>query len=135
MAKIKKNARPSTEIPSSSMSDIAFLLLLFFMVSTVFVREKGLKVHMPKAKQIQKIPRNHSATIYVTKNNVISIDDFRVQIPQVNMIMQRKLAEDFNVIACFRTDRDASYGTMSDIMNQLREAEVLRVSFEAKLKR
>jgi biopolymer transport protein ExbD len=49
--------------------------------------------------------------------------------------MQRKLAEDFNVIACFRTDRDASYGTMSDIMNQLREAEVLRVSFEAKLKR
>jgi biopolymer transport protein ExbD len=135
MAKIKKNARPSTEIPNSSMSDIAFLLLLFFMVSTVFVREKGLKVHMPKAKQIQKIPRNHSATIYVTKNNVISIDDFRVEIPQVNMIMQRKLAEDFNVIACFRTDRDASYGTMSDIMNQLREAEVLRVSFEAKLKR
>lgn len=56
MAKIKKAARPETLIPTASMSDIAFLLLLFFMVSTVFVREKGLKVRLPKAEMIQKYP-------------------------------------------------------------------------------
>jgi biopolymer transport protein ExbD len=117
------------------MSDIAFLLLLFFMVSTVFVRERGLRVNLPKAKSIQKIPRNHSATIYVSKNGLISIDDMEVSIPDVEWVMQKKLADDYNVIACFRTDKDATYGIMSDILYQLRKAQTLRVSFEAKLKR
>lgn len=117
------------------MSDIAFLLILFFMVSTVFVAERGLKVKMPRAAEIQKIPRNHSATIYVDRNGTISIDDMVISIPDVNWVMQKKIAEDFNVIACFRTDRSTNYGVMSDILNQLREANALRVSFEAKLKR
>jgi biopolymer transport protein ExbD len=135
MAKIKKKTKAETQIPSSSMSDIAFLLLLFFMVSTVFVRERGLKVNLPRAKSIEKIPRNHSATIYVSKNGLISIDDMEVSIPDVEWVMQKKLADDYNVIACFRTDKDATYGIMSDILYQLRKAQTLRVSFEAKLKR
>jgi biopolymer transport protein ExbD len=135
MAKIKKGKKPEANIPTASMSDIAFLLILFFMVSTVFVAERGLQVRMPRAAEIQKIPRNHSATIYVDKNGTISIDDMVVSIPDVNWVMQKKLADDFNVIACFRTDRNTNYGIMSDILNQLREANALRVSFEAKLKR
>ncbi len=135
MAKIEKKTKAESKIPNSSMSDIAFLLLLFFMVSTVFVREKGLKVQMPKAKMIQKIPRNHSATIYVDRNGTISIDDLVIDIPDVQWVMQKKLAEDFNVIACFRTDKETSYGLLSDILYQLRLANTLRVSFEAKLTR
>ncbi len=135
MAKIKKAARPETLIPTASMSDIAFLLLLFFMVSTVFVSERGLKVRLPQAENIQKIPRNNAATIYVSEGGTISIDDMIVSIPDVKYVMQRKLMENFNVIASFRTDQNTNYGIMSDIMNQLREAETLRVSFEAKLKR
>lgn len=134
MAKIVKKAKPEAAIPSASMSDIAFLLLLFFMVSTVFVREKGLKVNMPRAKGIQKIPRNQSATIYVNRNGTISIDDLIIDIPDVQWVMQKKLAENFNVIASFRTDKDTNYGIMSDILYQLRLANTLRVQFEAKLK-
>ena len=135
MAKIEKKTKAESSIPNSSMSDIAFLLLLFFMVSTVFVRERGLKVAMPKAKMIQKIPRNHSATIYVDRNGTISIYDLVIDIPDVQWVMQKKLAEDFNVISCFRTDKDTNYGLLSDILYQLRLANTLRVSFEAKLKR
>jgi biopolymer transport protein ExbD len=105
------------------------------MVSTVFVKETGLKVRMPQAEKIEKIPRSHSATIYVDKGGTISIDDMPISIPDVQWVMQKKYLEDFNIIACFRTDKDTNYGIMSDILNQLRKAETLRVSFEAKLKR
>jgi len=135
MAHIKKREKQEAFIPNSAMSDIAFLLLLFFMVSTVFVKEKGLKVTMPKAKMIQKIPRNHAATIYVDRGNNISIDDFIIPVTNVRYIMQKKKKQDFNVISCFRTDKNAQYGIMNDILRQLREADCLRVSFEAKLKR
>lgn len=135
MAKIQKTARPKAEIPTASMSDIAFLLLIFFIVSTVFVKGKVIKVTMPKAESIDKIPRSHAATIYVDRSGNITIDDYSVQIPQVQMVMIKKLQQDFNVISCFRTDKDTSYGVMADIMTQLRNANALRVSFEAKRKR
>jgi biopolymer transport protein ExbD len=134
MAKIKKKTKASTEIPNASMSDIAFLLLIFFMVSTVFVKERGLQVTMPQAEEIEKIPRNNAATVYVDRNGNISIDDMIVEIPQVSSYMQQKKSENFNVIAAFRTDKDTQYGLMADILNQLRNADVLRISFEAKLK-
>ncbi len=135
MAKIVKKTKPEMLIPTASMSDIAFLLLLFFMVSTVFVRERGLKVNLPKAGEIEKIPRNHASTIYVGRSGLISIDDMEVSVPDVQYVMQKKLSEDFNMITCFRTDKETNYGIMSDVLNQLRKASALRVSFEAKLKR
>ncbi|MCD4651249.1 MAG: biopolymer transporter ExbD [Candidatus Cloacimonetes bacterium] len=136
MANIKKPKKPEVEIPTASMADIAFLLLLFFMVSTVFVKEKGLRVELPRANEetINKIPRKQAITIYINRSGIISIDDMRVEIPQVKDIMVRKYSENYSLVSSFRTDSSTEYGVMADIMNQLRNAETLRVFFEAKKK-
>lgn len=135
MAKIMRKKSGAPFIPTASMSDISFLLLLFFMVTTVFVKAKGLKITKPLAKSIKKIPRDHSATIYLNTQQKISIDDFIVSIPQVQNLLMMKKAKDFNLIVCFRTDKDASYGYMADILKQCQYADALRVNFEAKLER
>lgn len=135
MAKIGARSKPETIIPSAGMSDIAFLLLIFFMVSTVFVQERGLNVTLPQARNIEKVPRRNATTIYVDRAGNISIDDYIVEIPSIENIMLRKLHEDYNTIASFRTDQYTSYGIMSDILQQLREANALRVSFETRTRR
>jgi len=134
MAKIKKNKRSEAGIPSCSLADMAFLLLIFFIVSTTFVKERGLKVNLPRADSIDKIARANAVTIYVDYSGNISIDDFVVEVPTVEGVMLRKLYENFNMITAFRTDTDTQYGVMADVMNQLRRANALRVSFEAKHK-
>jgi len=133
MTKIKK-ARPDGAISGASLSDMAFLLLIFFIVSTVFVKERGLRVNLPRAESIDKIPRTHAVTVYVDRNGIISIDDFVLDIPMIEGVMLRKLNEDFNMIVCFRTDESTQYGVMADIINQMRRANALRVSFEARLR-
>lgn len=135
MATIERKTKIATEIPNASMSDIAFLLLIFFMVSTTFVKEKGLNVILPKAESIQKINRRNAATIYVSKSGIISIDDFAIETDQIRYVMMKKLATNPSIITSFRTDRNADYGLMVDIMNELKKAEALRVSFEAKVLR
>ena len=135
MAKLQAKSKPESIIPTASMSDIAFLLLVFFMVTTVFVSERGLRVTMPEAREIEKVPRRTATTVYVDRSGTISIDDFVIDIPMVRDIMVRKLYEDYNTIVSFRTDRNTDYGTMADILNQLREANALRVAFEARLRR
>ena|SRR6056297_3941028 len=135
MANIERKTKVGTKIPNDSLADVAFLLLIFFMVSTTFVKEKGLNVQLPKAEAVQKINRQNAATIYVNRASVISIDDFAVNVGQIKPIMQNKLADNPSIVTCFRTDANADYGIMVDIMNELKKAEALRVSFEAKQKR
>jgi biopolymer transport protein ExbD len=137
MAKIVIKRRPQ-DIPQASQADIAFLMLLFFMVTTVFVQEKVFWVERnrwPYAEAIQKIPRNHTSTIYIKQNDTVLIDDVPYSIEDVESmrivsVMQRKLAADANMIVCFRTDRDTRYGIMSDVMRQLQDIGALKVTFE-----
>ncbi|MCL1826639.1 MAG: biopolymer transporter ExbD [Candidatus Cloacimonetes bacterium] len=135
MAKIRKGKQLAASISDASVSDIAFLLLIFFIVTTVFVKERGLKVNLPRGERIEKISRKNAVTVYVDSHGTISIDDFDVSIPMVYNVMTRKLLEDYNMVAAFRTDQNTPYGVMADIMNQMRRAEALRVSFEGKHRR
>jgi biopolymer transport protein ExbD len=137
MSKLQRK-RKKVVIPEASTSDIAFLLLLFFMVTTVFVKEKKFWVpldKLPQAEAVTKIPRQHAATVYVTKNEEIFIDDFSISLESVGVVVQQKLAQDFNLITCFRTDQDTRYGVMSDIMKQMQDVGAYKVSFEARRKR
>ncbi|HCM16448.1 MAG TPA: biopolymer transporter ExbD [Candidatus Cloacimonas sp.] len=139
MAKFKKERNRDVSIPNGSMSDIAFLLLLFFMVSTVFVQEKKFWVERdrwPIAESIERIPRNHTTTIYVMRDETILIDDIPTRIESsedvfVSSTLIRKKADDPELVVCFRTDRDTKYGVMSDVMRQLQDAQTLVVAFEA----
>ncbi len=138
MANIKREKNRNAYIPTSSMSDIAFLLLLFFMVSTVFVQEKKFWVERerwPVAESIERIPRNHTTTIYVMRDETILIDDIPTRIESsedvfVSSTLIRKKAEDPELVVCFRTDRETKYGVMSDVLRQLQDAQTLVVAFE-----
>ena len=142
MAKISRPKNREVSIPEGSTADIAFLLLLFFMVTTVFVQEKQFWVdrdRWPKAQSIERIPRNNTATIYVMKNETILIDDVPSRIESeedvyVRNALTAKKAENPEIIICFRTDRDTKYGAMSDVMRQLQDAQTLVVAFEAQQK-
>jgi len=139
MAKIQRSRKRDTAIPSCSMGDIAFLLLLFFMVSTVFVQEKKFWVERerwPLAENIERIPRNNTTTIYVMRNETILLDDVPTKIETeedvyISTTLRGKKSENPDLIVCFRTDRDTKYGVMSDVMRQLQDAEALVVAFEA----
>ncbi|MDZ4181579.1 MAG: biopolymer transporter ExbD [Candidatus Cloacimonadaceae bacterium] len=139
MAKIKRERSRAAFIPTGSMSDIAFLLLLFFMVSTVFVQEKKFWVERerwPIADSIERIPRNNTTTIYVMRDGTILIDDIPTRIDSeadvfVSQTLIAKKAGDPDLVVCFRTDRETKYGAMSDVMRQLQDAEALVVAFEA----
>jgi len=125
-----KKSKVESTIPTASMADIAFLLLIFFMVSTVFKQYTGLKVLLPQAEKTQKIEtRRHITHIWVNPAGDIRIDDIPVELPMVEKVMRNKLQKDPRTIISLRADKRARYGVVSDLMEELRKADALRVSF------
>jgi biopolymer transport protein ExbD len=126
---IKRSANTGPFIPTSSMGDIAFLLLIFFMVTTIFRQENGLPVELPRAEAGEEVNRELVSNIYINRAGLISIDDRLVQIKHIPDIMGRKISDNPQLIVAFKTDNYADYGVVSDVMEALKEVNAVRVFF------
>ena len=129
----KKKSKVSTEIPTASMPDIVFMLLLFFMVTTVFRQVEGLPVDLPTAKKIEKLEaKKNVASIYANMQGQISIDDYMVQISDIRSIMFKKRTEIPRLRVTLKFDKGVRMRLVSDIHQELREADALVVYYCAK---
>jgi len=133
--KFQRKGKVSTAIPTASMPDIIFMLLLFFMVTTTMREATGLPVNLPAAKKIEKLPgRRGVASIYVDKQGRISIDDKLVQVKDIASIMYNKRIDALHPlkVVSLRIDKEVNMGLVTDIHEQLRKADALNVSYSAK---
>jgi biopolymer transport protein ExbD len=116
-------------IPTSSMGDIVFLLLIFFMVTTVFREEVGLVVELPRAEAAEEVQRERISNVYIDRVGRISVDDRLVEARHIADLFSRKLADNPQLIVAFKTDNYTPYETVSDVMEGLKEANAVRVVF------
>ncbi len=122
-------------IPTASMADIAFLLIVFFMVTTIFRVEKGIEVNLPHAVTTERLPRRNVARIWVSEAGDISIDDRFTEISEVEMIMAEKLNENPDLLVQVKSDEDCRYGDVAWVLEELRKARAIKVSLATKEER
>ncbi len=127
---IKKRSKVTSEFNTASMSDINFLLLIFFLVSTMFAVEKGLPMALPgKASQTVKLKRDNVLTIQAYKNGSIVIRGTGpVNVREIKPLIEKKLLLNPKLVVVIETHPDADYGVMVDILDELRLARATRIS-------
>ena len=111
------------------MADIAFLLLIFFMTTTIFKMEDGLPVTLPRVETSQKQKREMISRIWINRAGVISINDKLVAVENIEAIVTNMLQEKPNLIVGFNADDRCPYIVVSDVMEELKKANAVRVSF------
>lgn len=129
----KKQASTKQNIPTASLPDIIFMLLIFFMVTTV-LREYDIKVQytLPSATQIEKIDNKRIVTyIWVGRDGRVQIDDNIVVVPEIQSIAAKKRREVPQVIMSLRIDEGSRMGIVTDIQQQLRKGDALRINYSA----
>jgi len=120
-----KKSKVEPKIPEASLPDIVFMLLIFFMVSTVFKESEGLKVVLPDAKKIEKLKgKRDIATIWADRAGNVSIDDKIVEIKQIRTLIYNKVADPLHPmkLVSMRVDKDVEMGLVTDIHEELRTA-------------
>lgn len=126
---LRRKAGSGARIPTSSMADIAFLLIVFFMVTTIFKLEQGLAITLPRSEAGEKIPREKIAHIWIDRRGTISIDDLVVGVENIEPLIVAKMRENPALIISFNTDDQTPYEVVNESMDRLKLANALRVSF------
>ena len=134
--KFNRKSKVGSAIPTASMADISFLLLVFFMVSTVFVRYRGAPVELPQAEKIEKLEsRRNVLQVWVSSEGQVSIEDRMISLGEVGKVVHRHLTANPRLIISLRGDKDSEFGVISDVMEELRKVEALRVNFSTQRER
>jgi len=129
----KKQANTKQSIPTASLPDVIFNLLIFFMVTTV-LREVDVKVRyaLPAATQTEKIDNKRLLSyIWVGSDERIQIDDSIVPVTAISNIAYQKRINNPNVIMSLRIDKGSRMGVVSDVQQELRKADALRINYSA----
>ena len=146
MSKFKKGKQGDLPaISTASLPDIVFMLLFFFMVATV-MRDNSLKVknELPAANQVEKLEKDRTMFIYAGKpsdayKNMgtearIQINDSYASLADVQPAVFEFIAgtrEELKdkIVVGFKVDKDTNAGLVSDIKQELREANALKVMY------
>jgi biopolymer transport protein ExbD len=127
---IRKRAKVEPKFNNAPMSDINFLLLIFFLVTTMFAVEQGLPMALPgqQSKSV-KLKRENVLTIQAFANGSIVIrEQGPVALGDLQQIIENKLIANPKLVIVIETHPDAEYGIMVAILDELRLAKAERIS-------
>ena len=131
-----KKSKVSDEIPSSSMADIAFLLLIFFLVTTVFPKDKGLAIVLPEEAEEVEVNQKNILHLVIQPNGLVEVkrgestDIQTVRPDEVEGIWRQDFASNANLIAAVKTHPDAPYRFMVDVLDALQTAGADKISLQ-----
>ena len=134
---LKRKSKVSEEIPTASMADIAFLLLIFFLVTTVFSEERGLGIVLPEKQQeeIEINPKN-IITFYVVGNDAVQLrrgdspDKQTLDYQQIEAVARQELAANNKLVISVKTSPEARYVDMVNTLDELHRAGATRISLQ-----
>ncbi len=112
----------SEEIPTASMADIAFLLIIYFMVTTTFAATRGLDFSLPQDEDTPLIDKEESVLIEIQPGGALLVDGKSMELDQVLDYLKPKLERNPNKPVIIRPDQMAEYGGMVDVFDELRQA-------------
>ena len=133
-----RKSKASQEIPTSSLADIAFLLLIFFMVTTVFQSDKNRPIEWAQAAAAEKIDEKvkNILNIWMEQDGKIWINDSELALDEVSsMVGPLYAASERHLVISVRADRDTPYRFIDAVQKELVAAGVVRVVFATELER
>ena len=123
-------AQEETELDMTPMLDIVFIMLIFFIVTTSFVKESGVSVSAPQA-QTASQQENTNIFIAITAEGEVWIDRRPVDPRSVRAIVARLHADNPEGSVIIQSDEEAATGTLVEVMDQVRLAGVEGIAIAA----
>lgn len=122
--KVRRTEIPA-EIPTSSMADVAFLLIIFFLVASFYSVTRGIQFSLPRHDEAALTAEPEAAVlIEVASNGALTVDGRPMQLAQVQGYLAPKLQRNPTKSVILQTSLQAPYSAMTDVFDELRQVGV-----------
>ena len=123
----KVRVEEDAAIDMTPMLDIVFIMLIFFIVTTVFVKEAGIEVNKPNG-TLAVSPKNANIFIAITEDGKVWMDKREIETDLVRSNLERLMAEQPSDVIIIQADKEAEHGLVVEVMDQIKLAGIDRIS-------
>ncbi len=124
-----KKKDKDVEIPSASLADIVFLLLIFIILTTPSYTEQGLDTLLPSEGDTEvKIPKKNIANLFINASGLAMLDNEIIEVREIEGIIKDKLYENPLLIVSLKTHKESEYQVYIKVLDQLKRADAKRIS-------
>lgn len=124
----KKRRFKRGEIPTASMADIAFLLLIFFLVTTTIDMDKGLGIVLPAEGEEIEIKKDNILNCLINSSGNVLLGGEPIKTKDINKEIRRKIAENNKLIISVKAHEKTKYSDYIAVIDQLKMANAKRIS-------
>lgn len=125
---IRRRARHHNVIPTASMADIAMLLLIFFMSTTIIHERESSQVRLPGATAGESLLEETAVRVALGRGGAVTLNDAPAALHDVGTILGGKLARNPELLVLLHADARAPYETVALLIEQLKAARAPRVA-------
>ncbi|MDL4863979.1 biopolymer transporter ExbD [Halomonas elongata] len=118
----------SSEVNLTPMLDVVFIMLIFFIVTTSFIKESGVEIERPESSAATPRP-DAQVLVAITPEGAVWVDGEPVDIHRVGPKVAGMVSDEGSVV--IQADREATTGVLIEVMDRLREADVEQVAVAA----
>jgi len=123
-----KGRKESQGIPTSSLADIAFLLLIFFLVTTTINTDKGIELALPRWGDELNVSKKNILNVLINASGEVMLAEEPIQIPLIKQNIEKRLEANDKLIISIKTDPDTKYEVFIQVVDQLKLANATRIS-------
>ncbi|HIA91315.1 MAG TPA: biopolymer transporter ExbD [Candidatus Marinimicrobia bacterium] len=124
----KKRRFKRGEIPTASMADIAFLLLIFFLVTTTIDMDKGLGIILPAEGEEIEIKKDNILNCLINSSGNVLLGGEPIKTKDISKEIRRKIAENDKLIISVKAHEKTKYSDYIAVIDQLKMANAKRIS-------
>ena len=124
----EKKKKRETEIPSSSMADIAFLLLVFFLMVSTIDQDKGVQMVLPPMGGELEINKKNITIVQINSEGIVLFNDEIVPFEQINVRTKNMITKNPKMIFSVQTDAKTKYQDYLSVIDQLKIADAKKIS-------
>jgi len=125
---VEKKKERTSEIPTSSLADIAFLLLVFFLVTTTIDVDKGIGLVLPPRGEAKEVSKKNITNLLINEEGSVMIDEQITDIRNIKNIIRDKISHNPNIIVSVKTDQRTKYRYYIEVLDQLKQANAKKIS-------
>ena len=117
------------EIPTSSMADIAFLLLIFFLVTTTIDTDKGLGIVLPPPGDIEiEIRKENILNCLINSQGKVLLDEVPISVAQIHRVVGQKMRKNDKLIISVKAHPKTAYNDYVRVIDLSKMADAKRIS-------
>ncbi len=124
----KRRPKNAGEIPTSSMADIAFLLLVFFLVTTTINTDKGIPMLLPQWGDQLNVPRDNIVNVLINAGGEVMVSEEMTPVPLITQNIKTRLEANDLLIVSIKSDKETAYNTFIEVLDQVKLSGATRIS-------